>query len=101
MARVGGSEVHVLTAQCTAHHRWVWPAWVRDDQVVIDTVSYRAGCGGGRRHDKGFKVDPQLADVRGGSADGVGAARRRRGGALGGDRSLKKRRRKEARIKGE
>ena len=63
VARVGRSEVHVLTTQCPADHGWVWPAWVGDDQVVIDTASYGAGCRRGSGHDKGLKVDPQLADV--------------------------------------
>ena len=64
----------MLTTQCAADHGWVWPVWVRDDQVVIDAASYGSGCGRGRRHDEGLKVDPQLADVCGRGADGVGAA---------------------------
>ena len=88
VARVRRGEVHVLTTQCPAHHGWVWPAWVGDDQVVIDTVSYGAGCRRGSGQDKGLKVDPQLADVRGRWADGVGAAGRRRGGALNKERSF-------------
>ena len=63
VARVGGSEVHVLTTQCATDHGRVWSGWVRDDQVVVDTASYGAGCGRGRRHDKGLKVNPQLANV--------------------------------------
>ena len=82
VARVRGSEVHVLTTQGSANHRWVRSGGVRDDQVVIDAAAYRSSCGGGRRHDKGLKVDPQLADVRGGGADGVRAAGGRSGGAL-------------------
>ena len=82
VAGVGGGDVHVLPAQGPANHGWVWTGWVRDDQVVVDTAADGSSCGGRRRHDKSLKVDPELADVRGGGADGVGAAGGRRGGAL-------------------
>ena len=101
VAGVRGSEVHVLTGQCPAHHWWVRSTWVRDDQVVVDTVSYGAGSCRGSGHDKGLKVDPQLADVRGRSADGVGAAGSRCSGALDRERSLERRRRKLFSQKGE
>ena len=64
----------MLTTQSAAHLGWVWPVWVRDDQVVVDAASYGSGCGRGRGHDEGLKVNPQLADVRGRGTDGVGAA---------------------------
>ena len=80
----------MLTTQCPAHHGWVRPGWVRDDQVVIDAASYGSGCGRGRRHDKGLKVNPKLADVRGRGADGVGAARGCCGRALDNDSSSNK-----------
>ena len=97
VAGVGGGDPHVLAGVVAADGGRGGAPWVADSQGVSGAVSdvgameIGAGRGGvGSIGDRGgedhrVEVNPQLADVRGGLAEGVGAGVRVRAGGVGGD----------------
>ena len=81
MAGAAGREVEMLASQSPAQQGRVGTAGVADAESVVSAETHCAGHGGGWAQHEAVEVDPDLTDLLGGRADGVGA-----GGGGGGGR---------------